>query len=54
MAYRIYVDESDTHEGSRWLLIGMLFVPQHGLLHNALVQVKEQRELLKAFFEVPC
>lgn len=41
MAYRIYIDESCTHEGSDWLLIGMLFVPQHGLLHNALVAAKE-------------
>lgn len=41
MAYRIYIDESSTHAGSEWLLIGMLFVPNHGALHNALAQAKE-------------
>jgi hypothetical protein len=41
VAYRIYIDESGTHEGSAWLLIGMLFVPQHALLHNALCAAKD-------------
>ncbi len=41
MAYRIYIDESGTHEGSPWLLIGMLFVPQHALLHKALCDAKD-------------
>jgi hypothetical protein len=41
MAYRIYADESGTHEGSPWLLIGMLFVPQHAQLHRALCEAKD-------------
>lgn len=41
VAYRIYIDESGTHEGSDWLLIGMLFVPQHAELHKALCAAKE-------------
>lgn len=38
---RIYVDESGTHGGG-WLIIGMLFVPDHGLLHSELLRVKDQ------------
>lgn len=41
MTFRIYVDESGTQEGSDWLFIGMLFVPQHALLHNALCAAKD-------------
>jgi len=37
---RIYADESGTH-GDLWLVIGMLFVPEHGMLHPALCKVKE-------------
>ena len=44
MAYRIYIDESGTQEGSEWLLIGMLFVPQHALLHKALCVAKDAEE----------
>ena len=44
MAYRIYIDESGTHKEEGWLLIGMLFVPQHGPLHNALCAVKDAEE----------
>lgn len=44
MAYRIYIDESGTHQGSDWLLIGMLFVPKHAELHRALCAVKEREE----------
>jgi hypothetical protein len=40
---RIYVDESGTHSSSRWLVIGMLFVPDHAALHSELVAVKEAR-----------
>jgi hypothetical protein len=40
MAFRIYVDESGTHGGD-WLVIGMLFVPNHGPLHSDLCAVKE-------------
>jgi len=40
MPYRIYVDESGTHD-DKWLVIGMLFVPDHGSLHSALCKVKE-------------
>lgn len=46
MAYRIYVDESGTHSEEGWLLIGMLFVPQHASLHRALCRVKEKEEYL--------
>ena len=42
MAYRIYIDESGTHGDSEWLLIGMLFVPQHGALHNAPCTAKDE------------
>lgn len=41
MNYRIYVDESGTHS-DEWLIIGMLFVPDHGALHRALCKQKEQ------------
>lgn len=37
---RIYADESGTHS-DQWLVIGMLFVPEHGPLHSALCGVKE-------------
>jgi hypothetical protein len=40
MAYRIYVDESGTHSDD-WLVIGMLFVPDHGPLHSDLCRAKE-------------
>lgn len=40
MKFRIYVDESGTHD-AKWFLIGMLFVPNHGALHAALCQAKE-------------
>lgn len=40
MCYRIYADESGTHGGD-WLVIGMLFVPNHGPLHAALCKVKD-------------
>jgi len=40
MTYRIFVDESGTHEAN-WLIIGMLFVPNHGLLHSKLCSVKD-------------
>jgi hypothetical protein len=39
--YRIYADESGTHS-EEWLVIGMLFVPDHGALHSALCDVKEK------------
>lgn len=42
MAYRIYVDESGTHTEEGWLLIGMLFVPNHGALHKELCEVKDR------------
>jgi len=44
MAYRIFIDESGTHDDHSWLLIGMLFVPQHATLHNALCAVKDEEE----------
>ena len=37
---RIYADESGTH-GGHWLVIGMLFVPDHHLLHPALTNTKD-------------
>jgi Protein of unknown function (DUF3800) len=46
LAYRIYIDESGTHRGSEWLLIGMLFVPRHAELHKALCVVKDREEYL--------
>jgi hypothetical protein len=39
-AFRIYADESGTHS-DQWLIIGMLFVPDHGPLHSALCKAKE-------------
>ncbi|HBI41935.1 MAG TPA: hypothetical protein DDY78_03635 [Planctomycetales bacterium] len=42
MHFRIYVDEAGTHS-AEWLVIGMLFVPNHGPLHAALCDVKERR-----------
>jgi hypothetical protein len=44
VAYRIYIDESGTQEGSPWLLIGMLFVPAHAPLHKALCDIKDDEE----------
>ncbi len=38
---RIYADESGTHGDSAWLVIGMLFVPDHALLHPALCGIKD-------------
>lgn len=40
---RIYVDEAGTHD-SAWLVIGVLFVPDHGALHSALSSVKEKQK----------
>jgi hypothetical protein len=40
-SFRIYADESGTH-GDEWLVIGMLFVPDHGPLHAALCNSKEE------------
>lgn len=40
---RIYVDESGTHAGN-WLIIGMLFVRDHGHTHSELCDVKESLE----------
>lgn len=45
MAFRIYVDESGTHSDD-WLVIGMLFVPDHGALHSDLCAVKERENYL--------
>ncbi len=47
MAFRIYVDESGTH-GDDWLVIGMLFVPDHGSLHSDLCAVKEREGYFNA------
>ena len=41
MNFRIYIDESGTHS-SDWLIIGMLFVPEHGVLHAELCDVKDR------------
>lgn len=41
MAYRIYADESGTHDQD-WLIIGMLFVPNHGSLHADLCRAKDE------------
>lgn len=41
MKSRLYIDEAGTH-GGRWLVIGVLVVPDHGALHNALVRVKTE------------
>jgi len=43
MGFRIYIDESGTH-GNDWLLIGMLFVPNHGPLHSELCKIKEDQK----------
>jgi len=40
MSYRIYIDESGTHD-DRYLIIGMLFVPEHGALHAELCKCKD-------------
>jgi hypothetical protein len=40
MSFRIYIDESGTH-AENWLVIGALFVPDHGTLHPALCKVKD-------------
>jgi len=45
-APRIYVDESGTHADSPWLIIGILFVPDHGPLHSDLCGVKEKHKYL--------
>lgn len=37
--YRIYIDESGTHD-CKWLVIGCLFVPDHGSLHSELCKIK--------------
>ena len=41
---RIYVDESGTHGSSPWLVIGILFVPDHGMFHSELCGTKESQE----------
>ena len=41
MRFRIYADESGTHSDT-WLIIGMLFVPEHGCLHAELCAAKDQ------------
>jgi hypothetical protein len=41
MTYRIYADEAGTHDQD-WLIIGMLFVPNHGALHSALCEAKDK------------
>lgn len=38
---RIYADESGTHS-EEWLVIGMLFVPDHGKLHSDLCKIKDE------------
>lgn len=47
MSFRIYVDESGTHS-DQWLIIGMLFVPTHGVLHSELCTVKDNHGYLNA------
>ncbi len=47
MAVRIYADEAGTHGGD-WLIIGMLFVPDHGPLHSALCASKENHKYYNA------
>ena len=39
--FRIYADESGTHNQD-WLIIGMLFVPNHGSLHADLCAAKDE------------
>ena len=41
MSFRIYIDESGTHS-REWLIIGMLFVPDHGVLHSDLCKSKDE------------
>ena len=41
MVSNIYLDESGTHEGSEWTVIGMLFVEEHGQLHSSLLRTKK-------------
>jgi len=41
MRFRIYADESGTHD-DRWLIIGLLFVPDHGALHADLCRAKDE------------
>jgi len=45
---RIYVDESGTHGSSPWLVIGILFVPDHGMFHSELCGTKESQEYFNA------
>jgi len=45
--YRIYADESGTHS-DQWLVIGMLFVPDHGSLHSALCGAKDELQYYNA------
>lgn len=40
MSYRIYIDESGTHD-EKFLIIGILFVPDHGALHSDLCKIKD-------------
>lgn len=47
MSFRIYVDESGT-QSDQWLIIGMLFVPTHGVLHSALCKVKDRHAYFNA------
>lgn len=47
MSFRIYVDESGTHS-DEWLVIGMLFVPTHGILHSSLCAAKDKVGYLNA------
>ena len=44
---RIYIDESGT-QGEDWLVIGMLFVTDHGMLHSQLIGVKEELKYYNA------
>jgi hypothetical protein len=44
---RIYVDESGTHD-EKWLIIGALFVPDHGLTHSELCKNKEDLKYFNA------
>ncbi len=44
---RIYIDESGTH-GGRWLIIGMLFVPEHGAFHSELCRIKSAESFFNA------
>ena len=41
----IYVDEAGTHS-DEWLVIGMLFVPDHGLLHPDLCAIKDAYQIV--------